>query len=141
MYRDLDAGPAWGGFLRAAACVADFADGDGGGAEGEFAVLDLEVVFVCGDVFVDGDFGFGGAVVFDFDFEVEGCDTFEGDGYDFFTVLFAGAVAVGFAGVVEASVGAGVDGLDDGHGCEMSRGVVVLGISELNEFILIAASL
>jgi hypothetical protein len=49
-------------------------------------VLDLEVVFVRGDVFVNANLGFGCALVLDLDFKIERCDTFQSDGDDLFAL-------------------------------------------------------
>ena len=82
-------------------------------------MLDFEVVFGGHDVLVRADLRRRTASVLDLDFEVERCDAIECDGYHFFTVGLAAAVAVGFAWVVEASGRSRVDSLLNGDGSEM----------------------
>ena len=51
----------------------------------QLAVLDLKVVLVGRNVLVDADLWLGCAMVLNFHFKIERCDSFQGDGNDFLT--------------------------------------------------------
>jgi hypothetical protein len=139
---DLDARGVGERFAGTAAGVAYLADGNGRVAKVEFAVLDLEVVFVGRDVLVDAEFRLGSAVVLDLDFEVERWDTFQCDGNDFFATLgVAGAVAIRLARIVEVRIRKIVNRLLNGDGGEMLTRVVVFAVGQLNKFVVISARL
>ena len=54
--------------------------------EVHLAVLNLEIILVCGDALVDADFRLRGTLMFDLHFQVEWCNALQRDGDDFFAL-------------------------------------------------------
>ena len=121
--------------------VANFADGYGRVTQVHLAVLDLEIVLVCRDALVDTDLGLRCTVVLDLNFEIEGCNTLECDWDNFLAFRFTRAKTVCLAGLVEASVRARVDLLLDRNRREVLLRVIIPGICEFEEGVLVGTSL
>lgn len=106
----------------------------------QFAMLDLEVVLVAGNVLVDADLRLRCAVMLNLNLEMERCDTLECDRNDLFTLCLSRAVAVSLTGFVEACVRTRMYRLLDSDGSEMLLGRIVLAICKTREDVVVSTS-
>jgi hypothetical protein len=113
VYTDLHAWASGRGFEGTTSGIPYLPDGDARMAEGQLAMLDLEVVLVSLNVLVSADFGLRYAIVFDFHLKVERRDTFERDRDHFLAIALGLAITVGLTWIIEPSAGTRIYRLED----------------------------
>lgn len=104
-------------------------------------MLNLKVVLVAWDVFMNADLWLRCSVVFDLHLEVKRCDSLKRDWNDFFTFRLPRAVAVSLSWLIEACAWTRVNGLLDCDRREMFAGVVISRVGQFLEGVFVGTGL